>query len=114
MVAFPVHLPATVTLGRGPCNGVEVGEGDLEVRVGFDSEVEGHGGLVPVYRSLCLAVAGRGRQAGGDGAAVVLGSRPDRLQLIMLAYRLTLFAGGLTLFGVHEARLPWWPEAALM
>jgi hypothetical protein len=36
VVAFPVHLPEAGTLARGSGNGVEVSEGELERRVGFD------------------------------------------------------------------------------
>jgi hypothetical protein len=90
VVAFPVHLPVTVTLARGSGNGVEVGEGELERRVGFHREAQRCGGSAAVDGSLCLPVPRRRPQACGDRAAVVLNGGPGGVQVIMLAEGLTL------------------------
>jgi hypothetical protein len=97
MVAFPVHLPATVTLARGSGHGVEVGESELERRVGVDGEAQRCGGPAAVDGSLCLPVPRRGPQARGDRAAVVLNGGPGGVQVIMPAE-------GLTLWWLHESQ----------
>ncbi len=102
VVAFPVHLSVTWTFSRGPRDGVEVGEGELEGRVGFDSEVERRGGLVAVDRSLCLAVPRRGFRTRGDGAAVVLNRWPGGIEV-------TIRAEGLTLSWLHIGQVAWAP-----
>jgi hypothetical protein len=100
VVAFPVHLPATVALARGSGHGVEVGEGELERRVGFDGVAQRCGGPAAVGGSLCLPVPRRRPQARGDRAAVVLNGGPGGVQVIMPA-------GGLTLCWLHESQLAW-------
>jgi hypothetical protein len=100
VVAFPVHLPEAGTLARGSGHGVEVGEGELERRVGFDGVAQRCGGPAAVDGPLCLPVPRRGLQACGDHAAVVLKGGPGGVQVIMLA-------GGLTLCWLHEAQLAW-------
>ena len=90
VVAFPVHLPAAVTLGRGSGNGGEVGEGELERRVGFDGVAQRCGGVWAVGGLLGLPVPRRGLQACGDRAAVVLKGGPGGVQVIMLTDGLTL------------------------
>ena len=85
VVAFPVHLPATVTLARGSGGGVEVGEGELEGRVGFDGEAQRFGGSAAVDGSLCLPVERRGPRACGDRAAMVLNGGPRGIHVIMPA-----------------------------
>ena len=52
MVAFPVHLTSSVTLARGSGNRIEVGTGELERRVGFDSAAQLDGRSVTVVGSL--------------------------------------------------------------
>jgi len=84
VVAFPVHLPATLGLARGPGNGVQVGEGELERRISFDGQTQRCQGLAVVDGSLCLAVPRRGPRAGADRAAVVLDGRPGGVQVILL------------------------------
>ena len=100
VVAFPVHLPAAVTLACGSGHGVEVGEGELERRVGFDGVAQRRGGPTAVDGSLCLPVPRRGLQAGGDRAAVVLKGGPGGVHVIMLA-------DGLTLCWLHESQFAW-------
>ncbi|MGC9963709.1 MAG: hypothetical protein ABSE47_17695 [Acidimicrobiales bacterium] len=56
VVAFPAHLATTVTLARGSGTGVEVGEGELEGRVGFDGQAQRYEGSAAVDGSLCLPV----------------------------------------------------------
>jgi hypothetical protein len=100
VVAFPVHLPAAVTLGRGSGNGGEIGEGELERRVGFDGVAQRCGGVWAVGGLLGLPVPRRGLQACGDRAAVVLKGGPRGVQVIMPA-------GGLTLCWLHESQFAW-------
>ena len=100
VVPFPVHLPAAVTLARSSGNGVEVGEGELERRVGFDGVAQRCGGSAAVDGSLCLPVPRRGPQACGDRAAVVLKGGPRGVQVIMLA-------DGLVLCWLHESQFAW-------
>jgi hypothetical protein len=100
VVAFPGHLPAAVTLPRGPGHGVEVGEGELERRVGLDRVAQRGGGPAAVGGSLGLPVPRRGPRACGDRAAVVLNGRPGGVQVIMPA-------GGLTLCWLHEPQFAW-------
>jgi hypothetical protein len=90
VVAFPVHLPATVPLARGSGYGVEVGEGELERRVGFDGVAQRCDGSASVDGSLCLPVPRRSPRACGDRAAVVFNGVPGGVQVIMLAEGLTL------------------------
>jgi hypothetical protein len=97
VVAFPVHLPATAALTRGPGNGVEVGEGELECRVGFDGEAQRCDGTAAVDGALCLPVPRCGPQACGDRPAVVLNGGPGGVRVILLAE-------GLTLCWLHESQ----------
>jgi hypothetical protein len=89
VMTFPVHLPATVTLARASGNGVEVGEGELERRVGFNGKVQRCSGFWTVDGSLCVPVPRRGPHACGDRAAVVLDGGREGVQVIMLAEALT-------------------------
>jgi hypothetical protein len=114
VVAFPVHLPATATLGRGPPNSIEVGGGDLEGGVGVDGQSQRYYGLAAVDGSLCSPVAGRRLQAGGYRPSVVLSRRPGIVQMLRRATSGIVLADRLTLFTLHETRLPWRPETTLM
>ncbi len=98
VVAFPVHLPATVTLARGSSGGVEVGEGELEGRVGFDGEAQRDGGLAAVDGSLCLPVERRGPRACRDRAAMDLNCGSGGVQVITLA-------DGRILSSLHESHV---------
>jgi hypothetical protein len=100
VVAFPVHLPATVTLAWGSGHGVEVGESELERRVGFDGEAQRRDGPAAVDGSLCLPVPPRGPQVRGDRPAVVLNGGPGGVQVIMPAE-------GLALWWLHESQFAW-------
>ncbi len=84
VVAFPVHLPATVTSDRDSGSGIEIGEGKLESRIGIDGEAQRFGGSTPVDGSLCLPVEGRGPRGCGDRAAMVLNG-PRGIHVIMPA-----------------------------
>jgi hypothetical protein len=97
VVAFPVHLPATAALASGPGHGVEVGEGELERRVGFDGEAQRCDGTATVDGTLCLPVPRRGPQACGDRTAVVLNGGPGGVPVIPPAE-------GLTLCWLHESQ----------
>jgi hypothetical protein len=79
---------------------VEVGEGELERRVGFDGVAQRCGGPAVVDGSLCLPVPRRGPRACGDRAAVVLNGGPGGVQVIMLAE-------GLTVRWLHESQFAW-------
>jgi hypothetical protein len=97
VVAFPVHLPATAVLASGSGYGVEVGEGELERRVGFDGVAQRRDSSAAVDGALCLPVPRRGPQACGDRAAVVLNGGSWRVRVILLAE-------GLTLCWLHESQ----------
>ena len=76
VVAFPVHRPATGMAARYAGDGLEVGGGEGEVRVGGDGEAQGKGGPARVGGSLRPAVP-RGRLGvGGDHPAVVVDRGP--------------------------------------
>jgi hypothetical protein len=100
VVAFPVHLPTTAALASGSGNGVEVGEGEFERRVGFDGEAQRCDGPPAVDGSLRLPVPRRRPRACGDRAAVVLNSGPGGVRVIMSAERLTLW-------WLHESQSAW-------
>jgi hypothetical protein len=91
-----------VTLARPSGNGVQVGQGELERRVGSHGEAQRLGGSATVDGSLCLPVKRRGLHVCGDGAAVVLNDGTVGPQVIMLAE-------GLALFWLHESQCAWLP-----
>jgi hypothetical protein len=66
-------------------DGLEIGGGEGEVRVGGDGEAQGHGGPARVGGSLRPAVP-RGRlRVGGDHPAVVLDRGPGGGQMVVMA-----------------------------
>ncbi len=98
VVAFPVHLPANVTTSRSPGNGVEVGEGELEGRVGFNGEAQCFGGTAAVDGPLRLAVPRSGPQARADDTTMALNRWPGGIQV-------TIRANGLTFSWLHVGQV---------
>jgi hypothetical protein len=54
VVALPVHLLVAGTLACGSGDGIEVGDGEPEGRVGADGELQRRGGRGRVGGALCL------------------------------------------------------------
>jgi hypothetical protein len=85
VMAFPVHRPATGMAAWCTGDGLEIGGGEGKVRVGGDSETQGHGGPGRVGGSLRPPVP-RGRlRVGSDHPAVVLDRGPGGGQMITVA-----------------------------
>ena len=85
VVAFPVHLLTTGIFAGGSGDGVEVGDGQPEGRVGVHREAQRLRRLPRIDGSLCLAVE-RGRpRVCGYHPAVILDCRAGIGQAIMVA-----------------------------
>ena len=81
VMAFPIHLAATDRLRASISEGVEIGDGEPEGRIGHDRVTErlyddGH-----IRGLLCLAIEGGGHEVGCDHPAVVLDRRTNRGRL---------------------------------
>ncbi len=85
VVALPVHLLVTGTLARRSGDGVEVGDGEPEGRVGVDGEPQRRGGQARAGCALCLPVPRSGQPVCGDHAAVDVNRRPGSGQVVMVA-----------------------------
>jgi hypothetical protein len=102
VVAFPVHLLVAGTLARCSSDGVEVGDGEPESRVGVDREPQCRLGRGRVGGALCLPVPSGRPPVCGYHAAVDLNRRPGCGRVIMVA-------GVLVTHRLHEcqvARVP--------
>jgi hypothetical protein len=81
VMAFPVHLAATDRLRNCIGEGVEIGDGKPEGRIGYDRVTErlyddGH-----IRGPLCLAIESGGLDVGCDHPTVVLDRRTSRGRL---------------------------------
>jgi hypothetical protein len=85
VVALPVHLPAAGTLARRSGDGVEVGDGEPEGRVGVDGAPQRRDGQARVGGALCLPVPRSGPPVCGNHAAVDVNRRPGSGQVVMVA-----------------------------
>jgi len=85
VVALPVHLPVTGNLARRPGDGVEVGDGEPEGRVGVDGEPQCRGSQARVGGALCLPVPRGGPLVCGYHAAVDVNRWPGCGQVVMVA-----------------------------
>ena len=85
VMALPVHLLVAGTLARGSGDGVEVGDGEPEGRVGADGEPQRRGGRGRVGGALCLPVPSGRPPVCGDNAAVDLNRRPGSSDTVMVA-----------------------------
>jgi hypothetical protein len=72
VMAFPVHRVAADAAGRRCGDGVEIGDGETEGRIGCDCETQRRDRVDGVRRLLRLAIKGGGRHVGGDDPTVVL------------------------------------------
>ena len=81
VMAFPVHLAATERIRSSIGEGVEIGAGKPESRIGYDRVTERLHNDGQVRGLLCLAIEGGGQDVGGDHPAVVLDRRTSRGRL---------------------------------
>jgi len=85
VVALPVHLVVAGTVACCSGDGVEVGDGESEGRVGVDGEPQRRDGKARVGGALCLPVSRSGRPVCGYRAAVDVHRRPGRGQVVKVA-----------------------------
>jgi hypothetical protein len=85
VMAFPAHLLATGSFAHCSGDGVEIGDGQPEGRVGVDREAERRGRPTGIDGSLRLAVEPRRPPACRHHTAVILDRRPGIAQAIMVA-----------------------------
>ncbi len=78
VMALPVHLAATERPRASIGEGVEIGEGKPESRIGHDRVTERLNNDGQVRGLLCLAIEGGGHDGGCDHPAVVLDRRTSR------------------------------------
>ena len=74
VVALPVHLPVTGNLAHHSGDGVEVGDGEPEARVGVGGEPQSRDGPARAGGALCLPVPRSGPLVCGYHAAELTGS----------------------------------------
>jgi hypothetical protein len=85
VVALPVHLVVAGTLARCSGDGVEVGDGEPEGRVGVDGEPQRRGGKARVGGALCLPVQRSGPPVCGYRTAVDVHRWPGSGQVVKVA-----------------------------
>ena len=98
VMAFPIHLAATDRLRASISEGVEIGDGEPEGRVGVDGEPQRRGGQARVGGALCLPVPRSSPPLCGDHAAVDVNRRPGSGQVVMVA-------GVLVTHWLHECKV---------
>ena len=84
VMAFPAHLLATGSFAHCSGDGVEIGDGQPEGRVGVDREAQRRGRPTGIDGSLRLAVEPRRPPACRHHTAVILDRRPGIAQAIMV------------------------------
>ena len=85
VMAFPAHLLATGSFAHCSGDGVEIGDGQPEGRVGVDREAQRRGRPTGIDGSLRLAVEPRRPPACRHHTAVILDRRSGIAQAIMVA-----------------------------
>jgi hypothetical protein len=81
VMAFPAHRAATGGSCRSSGDGGEIGDGELEVRIGNDRVTERLCGDGRVRSLLCLAIKGGSLEIGRDNPTVVFDRRTRRVRL---------------------------------
>ncbi len=85
VVTFPAHLLATGSFAPSSGDGVEIGDGQPEGRVGVDREAQRRGRPTGIDGSLRLAVEPGRPPACRHHTAMILDRRPGITQAIMMA-----------------------------